>query len=121
VSQTRTLVAIALPLAAVVAACHRVPPRPIAAAPIPAGTCVAPRYPPTLQEAGIEGRVVLSFVIDTTGHAERRSIRVVSADHPGFIDPAIQAVLSCTFRPGLVDGQRAPVRIEQPIVFSISR
>jgi periplasmic protein TonB len=29
-----------------------------------------PRYPPVMQQAGIEGRVEAQYVVDTTGHAE---------------------------------------------------
>ncbi|HEU5041297.1 MAG TPA: hypothetical protein VFT84_10770, partial [Gemmatimonadales bacterium] len=36
-----------------------------------------PRYPPVLQSAGIAGRVELQYVVDTTGHAEPNSFKVL--------------------------------------------
>ncbi len=43
----------------------------------PAPESSQPRYPPTLQAAGIEGRVEVQYVVDTTGHAEPASWKVV--------------------------------------------
>ena len=42
---------------------------------------VRPQYPRTLEAAGVTGRVVLEFVIDTSGRVEPASVRIVSSSH----------------------------------------
>jgi protein TonB len=86
-----------------------------------AGSCIAPRYPEILRQAGIEGRVLIEFVIDTLGRAERGSLRVVNSQHQLFESPAREAVLSCRFRPGRISGRAVRVRVQQPINFQITR
>jgi periplasmic protein TonB len=85
------------------------------------GTCTPPVYPPILQQAGVEGRVLAEFVIDTLGRAERASLRFVSSTHELFQAPARNAILSCRFRPGRISGRAVRVRVQQPINFTISR
>ncbi len=85
------------------------------------GTCIEPRYPEILRQAGIEGRVLLEFVIDTTGRAERGTIRVVSSPHALFEGPSRETVISCRFRPGRISGRAVRVRVQQPITFTIQR
>lgn len=86
-----------------------------------AGTCTMPAYPTILQQAGVEGRVLAEFVIDTLGRAERASIRFVSSTHQLFEAPARATILSCRFRPGRISGRPVRVRVQQPINFTITR
>jgi protein TonB len=86
-----------------------------------AGTCIQPRYPEILRQAGIEGRVLMEFVIDTLGRAERGSLRVINTQHDLFNGPARDAVLSCRFRPGRIQGRAVRVRVQQPVNFQIQR
>lgn len=58
-----------------------------------------PRYPPVLQQIGLSGRVLLQFVVDTTGHVEETSIRVLESSHQGFEPPAREAVAAALFHP----------------------
>ena len=47
-----------------------------------------PVYPDLLRQAGVQGRVVLEAVVDTTGRVLAASILVVSRTNPGFVAPA---------------------------------
>jgi protein TonB len=85
------------------------------------GTCIQPRYPEILRQAGIEGRVLIEFVIDTLGRAERAGLRVINSAHQLFEAPARETVLSCRFRPGRIQGRAVRVRVQQPINFTIAR
>ncbi len=85
------------------------------------GTCILPRFPVVLQQAGIEGRVLIEFVIDTLGRAERGSLRVINSPHQLFEAPARETVLSCRFRAGRISGRAVRVRVQQPINFTIAR
>jgi len=85
------------------------------------GTCVLPSYPEILRQAGIEGRVTIEFIIDTTGRAERGGMRVVQTAHALFDAPAKSTVNSCRFRPGRISGRAVRVRVQMPINFTMSR
>src|SRR3989454_2775869 len=78
-----------------------------------------PAYPPLLQQAGIEGRVMVQAIIDTTGRVEPNSARVVESANPGFDQPAKNVVLRSLFRPGRVDGRAVRVLVALPIAFKI--
>ena len=80
----------------------------------------APRYPPVLQQAGLEGRVLLEFVIDSTGHVEPGSLRVLERSRPGFDAAAEETILRSLFRPARVRGRAVRQRTLQAIAFRIS-
>jgi TonB family protein len=79
----------------------------------------APRYPPALQAAGVEGRVSVRFVIDAQGRAEPASIRITSATHAGFEDSARETILGTVFRPARVGGLAVRQWAEQAVAFRI--
>ena len=77
----------------------------------------APRYPRVLAEAGIDGRVTLSFVIDTDGRVVAGSARAEQATHPAFVPAAEEAVYASRFRPAHRRGEAVAVRVRQAVVF----
>ena len=77
------------------------------------------RYPEMLKQAGLEGDVVLDFVIDTTGHVEPRSIQVVSSLHPLFEAAARDVILGSVYRPAQARGVPVRARVQQPLSFTI--
>ncbi len=79
----------------------------------------SPRYPPVLQQAGLEGKVLLEFIIDSTGHVESASVRVLERSRPGFDAAAMEAVEKSLFRPARVRGRPVRQRTLQPVVFRI--
>ncbi len=79
------------------------------------------RYPEMLRQAGIEGFVILEFVIDTTGRAEASSINVLQSTNRAFESPAIDVIRRSLYRPGRVRGQPVRVLVQQQISFSILR
>jgi TonB family protein len=58
-----------------------------------------PQYPAALASVGVEGRVTVEFVIDTTGKVEPASIRVIESTHPAFESTARKAIRGSIFRP----------------------
>lgn len=76
------------------------------------------RYPEVLKAAGISGRVVVQFVIDTAGHPEPSTINIISTPHPGFVPAAKEMVSKSVFRPGKVHGQVVAVMVQQNINFA---
>ncbi len=78
------------------------------------------QYPPLLRDAGIQGDVVLEFVVDATGQVDSSSIVVISSDHKAFEQPAISLVKGSRYQPAMADGAPRAVRIRQPVSFSIA-
>ena len=81
----------------------------------------APRYPDILRQAGIEGRVMVEAVIDTTGRAERAGLRIVSSSHALFAPEASALVLGSRYRPARFGGRPVRVRILVPVAFALRR
>ena len=78
-----------------------------------------PLYPDFLRQAGVEGQVVLEARVDSTGRVQKASVSVVFATHPGFVDPARQALLGTLFRPARVNGRAVPMLVRVPFAFTI--
>lgn len=78
-----------------------------------------PRYPPVLQSAGIAGRVEMQYVVDTTGHAEPSSFKVLKTTHPAFVGPAKEAILKGVFKPAKFRGQPVRQLVQQAISFKV--
>lgn len=77
------------------------------------------RYPALLQGAGVEGAVVLQYVVDTLGRVEKESIRAVRRDHVLFEQSARDAVLRMRFAPAEAGGRRVRQLVEQRFAFEI--
>jgi TonB family protein len=78
-----------------------------------------PGYPDLLRQAGVQGRLVLEAVVDTTGRVLSLSISVVSATNPGFVAPARQALLATLFRPARIGGKAVRMLVRIPYEFAI--
>jgi TonB family protein len=78
-----------------------------------------PRYPLDLLQAGVQGRVVLRFVLDTTGVPERGSVQVVAATDPGFVSSARAVVLGSVFKPGRILDRRVRTQVTIPVTYRI--
>lgn len=78
---------------------------------------VLPRYPRALEDAGVSGRVVLEFVVDTTGRVEAATVVIMSSTHSGFEAPSREAVLAMRFRPGQASGSAVRQMVRQTISF----
>ncbi len=76
-----------------------------------------PRYPPVMQSAGIAGSVDLQFVVDTTGHVEPNSLKVLAKTHDAFVEPAKEAVLKGVYKPARYKGEPVRQQVQQRISF----
>jgi periplasmic protein TonB len=90
----------------------------VAAAPIPGGP--TPRYPEVLRSAGIEGRVTLEFVVDTTGRVDQRSIRVLDSNADAFVTSIRDALAGTRYHPALVAGHPVPQLVRQEFAFALT-
>jgi len=79
------------------------------------------RYPDLLRQAAIQGRVIVQVIVDTLGHAEPGSVKIIQSANPGFDQPAKNYVLRALFRPGRNHGRPVRVLLNLPIDFKIKR
>lgn len=80
-----------------------------------------PQYPPFLQQAGIEGTVMLEAIIDTSGRVIPSSVKIITSPNPGFNVNAREVVVKSLFRPARVHGRPVKVLIRIPIQFRLTR
>ena len=79
-----------------------------------------PRYPEMLRQAGIEGRVLLEFVIQLDGSVDSSSLNVLETTNRAFVGPARAVIEGSLYTPGEVDGKPVRVLVSQQIGFSLA-
>lgn len=75
------------------------------------------RYPQAAIDAGVEGRLILSFVVEPDGSASQ--IEVLKPLHPLCDSSAVQALRHTRFMPGQQNGHSVRVRMRLPVQFKI--
>jgi protein TonB len=77
---------------------------------------VEPAYPTLARSARVQGEVVLSAVIDTTGQIT--NLQLVSG-HPMLVPAALSAVREWRYKPYLLNGQPVEVETTITVIFSL--
>ena len=77
-----------------------------------------PQYPFEMRRAGINGEVVVEFIVDANGNV--RNAFAVRSTQRDFEQAAVQAVSKWTFRPGRKGGRAVNTRMQVPIVFTLN-
>lgn len=80
-----------------------------------------PAYPEVLRSAGIEGKVLVEFIVDERGHPVQASIRVVQSDNDLFSDAVRIALGRLRFIPAEVGGKKVSQLVQMPFVFTLNR
>jgi TonB family protein len=75
-------------------------------------------YPEAARKAGIEGRVVVQFVVDKEGNVTNPQI--IRGIGGGCDEAALEAVKNVKFTPGTQRGENVAVQFQLPIVFRLS-
>jgi protein TonB len=78
-----------------------------------------PIYPELLRKAGIEGSVLVQFIIDTTGRLEPGSVRILKSQHELFSAAVRNALLNHRFLPAEAGGRKVRTLVEQRFDFAI--
>jgi periplasmic protein TonB len=81
---------------------------------------VPPVYPALLRDAGVQGRVVMQFIVDTVGRVEPASIKVLESPNPGFDGPSRNYLLHAVFRPARVHGRPVRVLVSLPVLYQLT-
>ena len=79
----------------------------------------APRYPSALRQSGMDGKVMIRFVIDTLGRAELEGVVVQESSHPLFTDAVRSALAQFRFSPGEVGGRKVRTMVQLPFTFAL--
>lgn len=79
-----------------------------------------PAYPEMLRRAGIEGRVLLQAIVDTSGRLEPNSVKILKSSSAGFDLPTRRWALDARFRPARLQGRAVRVLVNLPFDFSMS-
>jgi TonB family protein len=74
-------------------------------------------YPSHLRDAGVGGRVVVTFVVDANGRVEPGSIRINSAPHPDLAEQTRRALVDIRFRPAQKGNRNVRQLVTMPIVW----
>ncbi len=75
------------------------------------------KYPEIARKAGIEGRVVIQFIVDERGNVVNPT--VIRGIGGGCDEAAIDAIRGMRFKPGLQQGRPVKVQFQLPIVFRL--
>ena len=79
---------------------------------------VPPIYPFVLRRSGIDGEVLVAFVVDAKGKVVNAI--ALRSNSPDFNQLAVDAVLKWKFKPATVDGRPVRTRVTVPIVFNLT-
>ena len=80
-----------------------------------------PRYPELLRSSGVEGKVIVLFVVDERGRFEEESVRFVRSDNRLFEDAVRVALRRMRFIPAEVGGRQVRQLVQMPFVFTLAR
>jgi TonB family protein len=78
------------------------------------------RYPANARKEGIQGKVFVQFLVDSTGHVQQP--KIVRGPHPWLDGEAIRVVKSmATWQPARYRGRPVPMSFTIPVTFSLTR
>ena len=75
------------------------------------------QYPEMAKEAGIEGRVIVQFIVDKDGAVTNPT--VTQGVHEQLNEAALEAVTQQAFSPGRQDGEPVKVQMSLPVTFRL--
>ncbi len=82
-----------------------------------ARTAIMRSYSTSLQEAGVQGRVQVAFVVKPDGKVDAESVQVIQSPAEALSKAAKVAVARIRFNPGEKDGAPVPCRVVMPISY----
>jgi TonB family protein len=87
--------------------------------PIPLVSNPPPAYPLTLERARVGGRVVVEFIIDSTGVVDLGSLRVVQSTNTLFTQAVRRVLPQLRFMPAQIAERAVGVTVRQPFEFTV--
>jgi protein TonB len=81
-------------------------------------SAVAPIYPDRLKNGGIEGQVIVQFIVDENGAAVMDSFKVLRSNDSAFSEAVKKAVSQTTYIPAELQGRKVRQLVQQPYKFA---
>jgi len=81
---------------------------------------VAPQYPGQLRAAGVDGQVLVQFVVDERGRAQMGTFKVLKSSANAFSESVKRAISETTFHPAEIQGRKVKQLVQQPFKFAVS-
>lgn len=81
----------------------------------------APAYPPALLKLGVEGSVMVRYVVDSMGRADIATLQIVRASRIEFAVAVREALPFMRFTPAKMGSKAVPQLVEQPFNFRIQK
>ncbi len=82
-------------------------------------TSAGPEYPPEMLAKGIEGSVLVTFIVDTTGRPDTATFMALETTNPAFTAAVRTALPKMKFRPAMMAGVRVRQLVEQRFGFRV--
>lgn len=86
--------------------------------PVKIKTAASPIYPSRLRDAGIEGSVIVQFIVDENGRAEMESFKVLRSNDNAFSEAVKKAVSQTSYLPAELQGRKVRQLVQQPYKFA---
>jgi protein TonB len=77
-----------------------------------------PTYPSMLESAGVEGEVLVQFVIDTLGKADMNTFKVLKSSNDLFTSSIKNVLPRLRFYPAETGGRKVKELVQYPFSFS---
>ena len=86
---------------------------------IPSRNNAQPDYPGAMRAAGVDGSVLVQFVVDTTGRVEAASVSILRATHEQFGEAVRRWLGRTRYSPAEVAGRRVRQLVQQEVGFTL--
>jgi len=80
-----------------------------------------PVYPDRLRTNGVEGQVLVQFVVDERGLAQMSTFKVLKSTDNELTQSVMRAVSSSSFYPAEIQGRKVKQLVQQPYKFNAGR
>jgi len=80
-----------------------------------------PSYPSMLESARVEGQVLVQFVVDTSGHAEMSTFKVLKSSNDLFTSSVQKVLPRMQFYPAEVGGHKVRQLVQMPFGFTVPK
>ena len=81
----------------------------------------APEYPASLKDRGVEGSVVVQFVVNENGRADPGTLKVLNSSDPAFTAAVKEALPRMKFSAAQIGGKKVAQLVQMPFQFHLSR
>ena len=80
-----------------------------------------PVYPENLRSSGIEGEVMVQFVVNENGRYEPGTLKILDSSNPAFVASVKAALPQMRFSPARVGGQKVQQLVQLPFEFHLNK